>query len=625
MREPGAPADPPDAADPAGTTARDPAAPDDTLSDRLERDLSLLSSLATATGEARSKTTLAQRALDTVMSTTGADHGSIVLAEGGVGTMVAVKNVPRLSSTSRAMWLGRTRRRSGRSPRSASSSAVGRSPTARPGHPARGDRRRDPLVAPCRAASRGRTDRRAQPGLERRRHRAPLRSPGPARGDHDRPRSRERPARRGDRPAQRRYSHELGSIAQDRRAGPRRRVGPLARGAGRPILSAHQPGAWGVRDDLRPPGAATACPTNRPASSPSGHRSSGGSARIDPTSARRCCAGVRARGLSRRPGTRGRLHRGDRGGARGRHLGLCRHADPRRRGRGRWRVRLFRSPAHRAPNRPRGSRPRHLARVHGTRELPAAGTGDGDRRSVPSHVPWIARSDASLPAGRHARGRQRAGLTTVRRRTRVAARPATRGDRRVRRPACTVRTRRAAGRAIVQRQRNRDPSRWQSVPGGARDHPVAGGGGTTTAGPHPRPDGPAPPPGGDGRRAEDGGGRPPGAGSRSRAQQSASGDPRLQPAHPRRPVPAGRPPAQRGAAGGGSRADPGHCQQPAGLPDPPTARAALDVHPRPDRQRAHPAGRQPWLPAPSRSRSMSPTTSRRSSSIVASSSRCSST
>ena len=94
MREPGAPADPPDAADPAGATARGPAPSDDTLSDRLERDLSLLSSLATATGEARSKATLAQRALDTVMSTSSADHGSIVMADGRVGTMVAVKNVP---------------------------------------------------------------------------------------------------------------------------------------------------------------------------------------------------------------------------------------------------------------------------------------------------------------------------------------------------------------------------------------------------------------------------------------------------------------------------------------------------------------------------------------------------
>jgi PAS domain S-box-containing protein len=101
VREPGAPADPPDAADPASATApqadvaaRGPEPPADIMSDRLERDLSLLGSLAAATGEARSKATLAQRALDTVMSTTGADHGSIVMADGAVGSMVAVKNVP---------------------------------------------------------------------------------------------------------------------------------------------------------------------------------------------------------------------------------------------------------------------------------------------------------------------------------------------------------------------------------------------------------------------------------------------------------------------------------------------------------------------------------------------------
>src|SRR5688500_14129516 len=46
------------------------------------------------TGEARSRATRAQRALDVVMSTTRADHGSIVLADGQVGKMVAVRNVP---------------------------------------------------------------------------------------------------------------------------------------------------------------------------------------------------------------------------------------------------------------------------------------------------------------------------------------------------------------------------------------------------------------------------------------------------------------------------------------------------------------------------------------------------
>ena len=67
---------------------------DITASVRLERELSTLGSLATATGEARSRATLAQRALDAVAATTGADHGSIVLAHGRAGKMVAVKNVP---------------------------------------------------------------------------------------------------------------------------------------------------------------------------------------------------------------------------------------------------------------------------------------------------------------------------------------------------------------------------------------------------------------------------------------------------------------------------------------------------------------------------------------------------
>ena len=417
---------------------------------------------------------------------------------------------------------------------------IDRSPTARPGHAARADRCRDPLAAARRVASRGRADRRAQSRVGPRRRSAPLRSPGPARGDHHRPRPRERAARRGDRPAQRRHAHELGSIAQDRRAGPRRRVSPLARGAGRPIVSAHQQGARGVRDDLRPPGTRWRLLRSiQLRRDPTTGRAVASHASTRPRSSVPALACGRGR-VSRRPGARGRPSRRDRRSARGGHLGLCRHADPRRGGRGRWRGRVLRSPARRAPHRPRGSRPRRLDRLHGARELPAAGTGDGGRRTVPGDVPGIARSHAPHPARRHARGRKRAGPATVRRRTRVAARPATRGDRRVRRAASAVRARRAAGRGIVQRQRNRDPSRWQSVPGGARDHPVAGGGGATTAGPHPRPDGPAPPPGGDGRSAEDGGGRPPGAGSRSRAQQSAGGDRGLQPAHPRRPVPAAR-------------------------------------------------------------------------------------
>jgi PAS domain S-box-containing protein len=90
VREPGAPADPSDVSDAQGS----PAPPADALRVRLERELSLLGSLATATAEARSRATLAQRALDAIISTTSADHGSIVLADGRVGKMVAVRNVP---------------------------------------------------------------------------------------------------------------------------------------------------------------------------------------------------------------------------------------------------------------------------------------------------------------------------------------------------------------------------------------------------------------------------------------------------------------------------------------------------------------------------------------------------
>ena len=187
---------------------------------------------------------------------------------------------------------------------------IGRSPTARPGHPARADRRRDPLVAPRRVASRGRTDRRPQSGVERRRHGAPLRSLRPARGDHHRPRSRERPARRGDRPAQRRHAHELGSIAQDRRAGPRRRVGPLARGAGRPIVSAHQQGARGGRDGLRPPGARRRLLRSvQPRRRPTTDRAVAPHASTRPQFLVPALACGRGR-VSRRPGTGGRPGRG---------------------------------------------------------------------------------------------------------------------------------------------------------------------------------------------------------------------------------------------------------------------------------------------------------------------------
>jgi two-component system NtrC family sensor kinase len=69
---------------------------DITSSVRLERELSGLGSLATATGEARSRATLAQRALDVVATTTGADHGAIVVAHGRAGRIIAANDLPAI-------------------------------------------------------------------------------------------------------------------------------------------------------------------------------------------------------------------------------------------------------------------------------------------------------------------------------------------------------------------------------------------------------------------------------------------------------------------------------------------------------------------------------------------------
>ncbi|MGH2476438.1 MAG: PAS domain S-box protein, partial [Candidatus Limnocylindrales bacterium] len=60
----------------------------------LERELASLGSLASATGEARSRETLAKRALDVVAATTGADHGVIVIAHGKAGRLLATKHFP---------------------------------------------------------------------------------------------------------------------------------------------------------------------------------------------------------------------------------------------------------------------------------------------------------------------------------------------------------------------------------------------------------------------------------------------------------------------------------------------------------------------------------------------------
>ena len=47
-----------------------------------------------ATGEARSRTTLAERALTAIADTTGAQYGAIVLAHGEAGRLIASRNFP---------------------------------------------------------------------------------------------------------------------------------------------------------------------------------------------------------------------------------------------------------------------------------------------------------------------------------------------------------------------------------------------------------------------------------------------------------------------------------------------------------------------------------------------------
>ncbi len=355
MREPGAPADPPDAADPT----RAPGPPADTLSDRLERDLSLLSSLATATGEARSKATLAQRALDTVMSTTGADHGSIVLAEGRVGTMVAVKNVPPALEhiAGDVGWADSPAIRALTPIGSVVRGSIDRLPldpvTRRELIDAGirslllvGLHREDALIGVLSLAWSGEDMALPSEAL------AQLAATTIARGLEN-ARLAEEIVRRND--ATRTSSDRSRKIDELARAGASvRSLEELVDRSCRLINQA----LGGVRDDLRPPGARRRLLRSiQPRRRPTTGRALAPHASTRPQFLVPALACGRGR-LSRRPGTRGRPSRGDRRGARGRHLGLCRHADPRRGGRGRWRGRLLRSPTHRAPHRPRGSRPR---------------------------------------------------------------------------------------------------------------------------------------------------------------------------------------------------------------------------------------------------------------------------
>ncbi len=78
---------------------------DITASVQLERELLALGTLTTATGTARSRATFAERALEVVTATTGADHGVIVVAHGRAGHVIAgVGMTPTLESIVRVPW-----------------------------------------------------------------------------------------------------------------------------------------------------------------------------------------------------------------------------------------------------------------------------------------------------------------------------------------------------------------------------------------------------------------------------------------------------------------------------------------------------------------------------------------
>ena len=60
----------------------------------IERELATLSSLTTLPGGTRSREAFAQQALDLLVSSTGADHGAIILADGPAGRLIASHHVP---------------------------------------------------------------------------------------------------------------------------------------------------------------------------------------------------------------------------------------------------------------------------------------------------------------------------------------------------------------------------------------------------------------------------------------------------------------------------------------------------------------------------------------------------
>jgi PAS domain S-box-containing protein len=78
---------------------------DVTASVRVERELSTLSSLATVTGEARSRVTFAQRALDVLSSVMQADHGGIAVSDEQAGRLIARRNMtPVMEELASVPW-----------------------------------------------------------------------------------------------------------------------------------------------------------------------------------------------------------------------------------------------------------------------------------------------------------------------------------------------------------------------------------------------------------------------------------------------------------------------------------------------------------------------------------------
>lgn len=79
---------------------------DITESVRIERELATLGTLSTATGDARSQAAFAERALEVVAGTTGAQHGAIVLAEGRAGRILAGRGLtPGMTAIADVPWV----------------------------------------------------------------------------------------------------------------------------------------------------------------------------------------------------------------------------------------------------------------------------------------------------------------------------------------------------------------------------------------------------------------------------------------------------------------------------------------------------------------------------------------